>query len=61
MGKKQNQDGPKEDGLIKTILKSALCYEPFEGLGCIGVILWIICLPFILIYKAICFIFNLIF
>ena len=61
MAKKKRQDEPKEEGLGKMILKDFLGYYYFEGLGCLGVILWIICLPFILIYKALCFIFNLIF
>lgn len=38
-----------------------LCYDEFAGNGCWGVALWLICLPFIIIYRALGIFFSFIF
>lgn len=58
MGKKKENNIA---GGIVAIIADYLAYDYFEGLGIIGVILWLICLPFILIWKIIVGIFNIIF
>lgn len=38
-----------------------LCYDEFAGNGCWGVGLWLICLPFIIIFRALGIFFSIIF
>lgn len=58
MGNQKHEES--EDGFGR-IIADYLGYYYFEGFGKIGKILWVMCLPFILIKRAIGFIFDLIF
>ena len=57
MGRKNNKEKEGKGVFILDFLG----YDYFEDFGIIGKILWIICLPFILIIKIIGLIFDLIF
>lgn len=58
MGKQENEE--REESLGRTFA-DYLGYYYFEGFGKIGKILWVMCLPFIILKRAVGFILDLIF
>lgn len=58
MGNKENNGN---GGGIGADILDFLGYDTFDDWGIIGIILWIICLPFILIKRVLGFLFDLIF
>lgn len=49
------------NGIFYVIFYDFLCYDYFSGFGCLGVILWLICLPIIIVIAIIRFVLNSIF